>query len=113
MTVIFPASARSIVRTVPSAVADGLSAIKTAKTAPAAILTTPPNTADNAPWNPAHTPATMAIANVATACQPATRRIGKPGGRFGRKVDTKAAANLGVIGFFAAGRQRMLRCGIA
>src|SRR5450631_1911301 len=113
MTVIFPASARSIVRTVPVAVADGLSAIRTAKTAPAAMLTTPPKTADNAPCHPAHTPAITANASVAMACQTATRRIGKPGERFGREVNTNAAANVWIIGFFAATRQRMLRCRIA
>jgi len=76
MTVIFAASARIIVCSVPAAVVDRPMPTSIANTTPAETLTKPPNSAETAPCQPAHHPAGTAIKTLAKACHEAMRAAG-------------------------------------
>src|SRR4029079_18413220 len=76
ITRIFAASARNSAIIVAPAVLPGAIASTNAYTTPADRLTTPPSTADNAPWKPTQAPAIAAMITVAAACQTSTARKG-------------------------------------
>lgn len=73
---IFAASARSIVRRVPTGVVGLPMLTSIAKTMPADTLTRPPNNAETTPCQPASNPAGKATTTLAKPCHKAMRAAG-------------------------------------